>query len=261
MGIPNTEGWIDCKFIYGHLLQWHWVSGWGLSNMVFLSHSESLCNKSPIMGTNHIIKSPRFGVTLCFQFVSNTSAAPASASAACAATNTFPYHVKTVWAKPLIFGTKNIWVWGNVLDDVSMTLTQGHGCGINWQKFACLRDKVRTTHRITTKRGSFVALVMVITWLDLEKFCWKLLFWQIFFKNFGCVFTRSITILAISQEWLVRLMWNEKEVHWLDTGYNMWPWPLTSLMTLTLDVSRTNFEITLSLELLVCLMWNEKEVS
>ena len=41
----------------------------------------------------------------------------------------------------------------------------------------------------------------------------------------------------------VRLMWNEKEVHRLDTGHNMWPWPLTSLMTLTLDVSRSNFEI------------------
>ena len=38
-----------------------------------------------------------------------------------------------------------------------MTLTQGHGCGIDYQKFACL--------------------------LALEKFCWKLLFWQIFFKN------------------------------------------------------------------------------
>ena len=56
-------------------------------------------------------------------------------------------------------------------------------------------------------------------------------------KNVGCV---------LSQEWLVRLMWNEKEVHRYDTGYNMWPWPLTSLMTLTLDVSRSNFEIALS---------------
>ena len=56
-------------------------------------------------------------------------------------------------------------------------------------------------------------------------------------------------------------MWNEKEVHQLDTGYNMWPWPLTSLMTLTLDVSRSNFEIAVSQELLVWLMWNEKEVS
>ena len=73
--------------------------------------------------------------------------------------------------------------------------------------------------------------------------------------------SRSNTILAISQEWLVRLMWNKKEVHWLDTGYNMWPWPLTSLMTLTLDVSRSNFEIALSPELLIWLIWNEREVS
>ena len=102
---------------------------------------------------------------------------------------------------------------------------------------------------------------MVITWLDFGDILLKLLFWQIFFKKFGCVFSRSNTILAISQEWLVRLMWSEKEVHWLDTGYNMWPWPLTSIMTLTLDVSRSKFEIALSLELLVWLMWNEKEVS
>ena len=54
--------------------------------------------------------------------------------------------------------------------------------------------------------------------------------------------SRSNTILTISQEWLVRLMWNEKAVHWLDTGYNMWPGSLTSLVTLTLDVSRSNLE-------------------
>ena len=38
---------------------------------------------------------------------------------------------------------------------------------------------------------------------------------------------------------------------------DLWP----SLMTLTLDVLRSNFEIVLSPELLVSLMWNEKEVS
>ena len=38
-------------------------------------------------------------------------------------------------------------------------------------------------------------------------------------------------------------MWTKMEVFWLDTGYNMWPWPLTSPMALTLDVSRSNFEI------------------
>ena len=86
-------------------------------------------------------------------------------------------------------------------------------------------------------------------------------FGKCFFYISDEFFSRSNTILAISREWLVRLMWNEKEVHWLDTGYNMWPWPLTSLMTLTLDVSRSNFEIAPYPELLVWLMWNEKEVS
>ena len=107
--------------------------------------------------------------------------------------------------------------------------------------------------------------VMVITlfrfWRNL---CWKQLFCQIFFKNFGCVFSRSNTKIvfdlekthpAKSQEWLVRLMWNKKEMHWLDTGYNMWPRPLTSLMTLTLDVSRSNFEIALSPELKLKRKW------
>ena len=44
-----------------------------------------------------------------------------------------------------------------------MTLTHGHGCGINEQKFDCFHDKVRTTLPIYTKPGSIIALVMVIT--------------------------------------------------------------------------------------------------
>ena len=115
-----------------------------------------------------------------------------------------------------------------------MTLTQGHSCGIDQQKFACLHDKVRTTLLITTKLGSFISLVMLITWLDfgVYKFCWKFFF-------------------AISQEKLVWLMWNDKEMHQLDTGYTVWPWPLTSLMTLSLDFSKSNFETAVSQELLV----------
>ena len=50
-------------------------------------------------------------------------------------------------------------------------------------------------------------------------------------------------------------MRNEKEVHLLDTGYYMWHWPLTSRKTLTLDVSRSNFELSVSQELFVWLMW------
>ena len=105
-------------------------------------------------------------------------------------------------------------------------------------KFACLRNKVRTTHRITTKLSSYCPSHGYYLMRFWQKFSWKLLFWQIFFKIFGCVFSRSNTILAISQQWLVQFMWNEKEVHRLDTGYNTWPWTLTSLMTLTLNVSK-----------------------
>ena len=54
----------------------------------------------------------------------------------------------------------------NVLDDLSMTLTQGHGSGIDYQKLAYQHDKVTATYKITTTYNSFIDLVMVITWLD-----------------------------------------------------------------------------------------------
>ena len=94
---------------------------------------------------------------------------------------------------------------------------------------------------------------MVFTWLDFGVVLLKTVILANFLDNFRMCFFK-VTILAISQEWLVRLMWNKKEVHRYDTGYNLWPWPLTSLMTLTL-------EIAVAQELLVWLMWNEKEVS
>ena len=37
---------------------------------------------------------------------------------------------------------------------------------ISKQKFAFLQDNVRTVHSITTKHSSFIALVMIITWID-----------------------------------------------------------------------------------------------
>ena len=132
-----------------------------------------------------------------------------------------------------------------------MTLTQGHGCDIHKHKFACLQDKVRTTQPITTKLGSYIPLVMVITWLDFGGILWEILVLANFLRKFWmCFFLRSNNLLDISQEWLVRLMWNEKEVHRLDTGWTMWPWPLTSPMTLTFDFSRSNFKIAVSEELL-----------
>ena len=81
-----------------------------------------------------------------------------------------------------------------------------------------LRDKMRTIHRITTKRESCIALVMVIIWVDFDEVLLKNVNLQIFVKNFRCVFSRSNTILAISQEWLVWLIWNEREVHPSHTG-------------------------------------------
>ena len=142
------------------------------------------------------------------------------------------------------------WPWPKVTDVASIS-KKLLVCAIKWEPLIASPQNV--------------AALLPLSWLllgqILEKFCWKLLFWQIFLKNFGCIFSRSNTILPISPEWLVRLMWNENEVHWLDTGYNMWPWPLASLMTLTLDVSRSEFEIALSQEWGGRLTMNEKDVS
>ena len=62
---------------------------------------------------------------------------------------------------------------------------------------------------------------------------------------------------------MVRLTWNEKDVHRLDTGYNMWPWPLTSLVSreTAFNVSRLNFETALSPWSQELLVWNKKDVN
>ena len=62
-----------------------------------------------------------------------------------------------------------------------MTLTQGHGCNIDKQEFACVQDKVRTTQPITTTHGSYIPLVMLINWLDFGGILLETIFCQIFF--------------------------------------------------------------------------------
>ena len=79
---------------------------------------------------------------------------------------------------------------------------------------------------------------------------WKNPVGNIFCGFFYDVVFQGQTRLDISQEWLVRLTWNKKEIHWLDSGSAMWPWPLTSTMTMTLDFSSSNVEIAVSQELL-----------
>ena len=97
---------------------------------------------------------------------------------------------------------------------------------------------------LNSKFGSYIPLVMFITILD----CRRILLETLFFAKFS--FSRSNTLLDISQIWLVRLVWNEKEGPRLDTEWSMWPWPLTSPMTLTFNFSRSHFKIAVSLELL-----------
>ena len=71
-----------------------------------------------------------------------------------------------------------------------MTLTQGHGCDIDKQKVACLQDKVRITQPITTKlvTGSYIPLVMFITWLDFGGILLEILFLPNFLRKFRMCF-------------------------------------------------------------------------
>ena len=92
-------------------------------------------------------------------------------------------------------------------------------------KFAFLHDTVRITHPITTKLSSVIALVMVITWLDFEKKSARNCYLAIFLYQFRMCFFKVKHYFGHIPGMVVRLMWNEKEVHRLDTEYNMWPWP------------------------------------
>ena len=101
-------------------------------------------------------------------------------------------------------------------------------------------EKVRTTQPINTTPGSYIPLVTLLTLLDFLGILLETLFCPIFFENFGCVFSRFNTQLDISQEWLVQLIWSEKEINRSDIGRTIWPWTLTSPMTLTFDFLKVN---------------------
>ena len=112
---------------------------------------------------------------LCFQFVSAAAAATTFASDM---SKPFELDIRYLGQRKHRCG-KMYWV----------TLTQGHGCDIDKQKLACLLDKVITTQPITTKLGSYISLVMVITWLDFGGILFETFFFaNIFFENFGCFF-------------------------------------------------------------------------
>ena len=113
-----------------------------------------------------------------------------------------------------------------------VTLTQGHGCDIDKHKFGCLQDKVRTAHPITTKLGSSIPRVMFITWLDFGGILFETLFLpNSFWKFWMCFFKVKHSIGHISG--MVGPT-DVKQKGGASVGWIMWPWPLTSPMTLTL---------------------------
>ena len=191
-----------------------------------------------------VIKSPRSGVTLCFQFD--------CARPPCPPPPPPPQRLLPLMWKPFLpnhtylgqkkYGSEKCTGWPFRDRDPMSRLW-------HWlTKIAWLHDKVRTTHPVTTKLDRIIPLPMLITLFNLGAILLEI-FLANFLKNIRMCFSRSDALLDISQEWLVRLMWHEKEVYHLDTGYTMWQWPLTSRMTFTLDVSKSNFEITLSQQL------------
>ena len=129
-------------------------------------------------------------------------------------------------------------------------------------KCACLRDKVRTTHKITTQQhGSFIVLVMVITWLDFGEVLLEILILSNFLKKFRMCFFKVKHYFGHISEMIGPIDVKRKGSASVGYWVQYVTLTLTSLMTLTLDVSRSNFEIALSQELLVWLMWNENEMS
>ena len=126
------------------------------------------------------------------------------------------------------------WPWAKV---TAVTLINGNllVCRIKWEPL----------------KQSLQNVVAISPWSCLspdkilKEFYWKFYFSQIFLENCGCVFSRSNTLLDLSQEWLVRLMWNEKGGALV--GYWVNYVTLTFDLTHDLDlvVSRSEFEIAL----------------
>ena len=76
-------------------------------------------------------------------------------------------HFPLTW-KPLVLahkyvGQRNYRSGGNVLSDLSMTLTGGHSCGTN-QIILCLHDRAMAIHPITTTLDSYIPKICL--WPD-----------------------------------------------------------------------------------------------
>ena len=93
-------------------------------------------------------------------------------------TNTFQLSGKTPEANFFKPHMVDLWVWEHLLAPISVTLGQGHK-----------------------------ALVMLSTWLNMSNFLRKIL------NSFSPVeHSMGPILFTISEEWLVQLMWNKKEM-------------------------------------------------
>ena len=109
-----------------------------------------------------------------------------------------------------------------------MTLNRGHGRG----NFACLHDKLRTTHPITAIIGSFNPLVMLITWTDFEEIMLETFGWFFFFLILD-VFCQGQTPYCpfLRNGWSdwcetkrTCIRWILGELCGLDLWSHSWPW-------------------------------------
>ena len=113
-----------------------------------------------------------------------------------------------------------------------MTLTQGHGCDIDKQKFVCLQDKVRTTQPITTKLSGYIPLVMLINWLDFGGILLETLFLPKFFYKFRmCFFKVKHSIGHIRNGWSDWCETKRRCIGWIlgePCDLDLWPHPWPS---------------------------------
>ena len=120
---------------------------------------------------------------------------------------------------------------------------------------------MRTSHWITTKHGRFIALVMVITWLDFGEVLLETSILANFLQKFQMCFFKVKHYFGRISGMVGPIDVKRKGSASVGYWVQYLTWPLTSLMTLTLAISKSNFEIALCQELLVWLMWNENVVS
>ena len=150
---------------------------------------------------------------------------------------------------------------GKCTCDLWVILTQGHGCDIDKQKFACLQDKVRTTPSITTKLCSFISLVMVMTSYEFGRILLETLFWANFLRKFRVCFFKVKHFIGHISGMVGPI--DVKEKGGASVGY----W--VNYVTLTFDLNhdfdlwflKVKYQFTCIWGIVIWLMWNKKKAN